>query len=240
MMRSKQENLNLDNVGCTTGELTVRAKKVANTLHEVYGSPRHGNKDDPLDELVFIILSQMTTHHSFGRVYDRLKLLFPDWSDVRGLPVEQLAEVIKDAGLSNQKAPRIKAILERVFADFGKVSLAHLGRLSDAEAEQYLTSLPGVGTKTAKCVLMYSLDRAVLPVDTHVWRLSKRLGLVQGELSYSTVHEALENVVLPEDRYSFHVNAISHGRAVCLAKKPRCVGCPLMSICPSWLTGHPR
>jgi endonuclease III len=178
------------------------------------------------------MLSQMTTHPSFNRVYKRVKEKSGSWDDYLQVPISELEALIKDAGLSNQKGPRIKAILERVNRDFGCVSLDALYQMSDVEVEGYLTSLPGVGTKTAKCVMMYSLGRQVLPVDTHVARVARRLGLVSGNVSSSRVHDALEEVINPEDRYAFHVNAVSHGREVCLALHPRCSCCPLNDLCP--------
>lgn len=212
--------------------LRRRAHRAATLLHAVYGSPRHDNKADPLDELVFIVLSQMTTAPSFGRVYDRLKAATGGWARVRWLSLRRLKSLIKDAGLSGQKAPRIKAILSRIEADFGTLSLGRLRRMDDAVAERYLTGLPGVGMKTAKCVLMYALGREVLPVDTHVWRVARRLGLVSDTVAYPRVHGALEAVVAPADRYAFHVNGLSHGRTVCSALRPRCLACPLRPLCP--------
>lgn len=202
-------------------------------LVDTYGTPDLGNKDDPLDELIFIILSQMTTHQSFNRVYDRLKACCESWEDVLTMPLRRLKATIKDAGLSNQKAPRIKAILKRIKADFGRLTLQVLFNLENEDAERYLTGLPGVGIKTAKCVLMYSLSRDVLPVDTHVWRVARRLGLVSEEVPYSKVHPTLEAVVPPERRYSFHVNAVLLGQQVCTAVDPNCPECPLQRMCPA-------
>jgi endonuclease III len=217
----------------TVGRKTVRrkAERITRLLHTMYGSPRHGSKEDPLDELVFVILSQMTTHHSFNRVFDRLKQGSGSWDRVLRMPLDQLKEVIKDAGLSNQKAPRIKAILDKVKKDFGRGSLDGLRDLPDRDVEQYLTSLPGVGIKTAKCVMMYSLGRQVLPVDTHVWRVARRLGLVDWSVPYTRVHEALEAAIPRPYRYAFHVNVVSHGRRLCIAGKPRCSECPLIKSC---------
>jgi endonuclease III len=212
--------------------LRRRAHRVAELLHEAYGSPRHGNKDDSLDELVFIILSQMTTGPSFGRVFDRVKAEHPSWESVAALPVAKLASLINDAGLSGQKAPRLKAIFSKLKDDFGTVTLAPVAEMSDADAEHYLTTLPGVGVKTAKCVLMYSFGRQVLPLDTHVWRLTRRLGLVNAVLPYPKAHAAAEAAVAPPDRYSIHVNGLAHGRAVCLALRPRCGQCQLRRLCP--------
>jgi endonuclease III len=213
--------------------LRSKAHRVTERLTARYGSPRHGNKDDPLDELVFIILSQVTTHWSFGRVYDALQERFPSWDAVLEAGVLALTDVIKHAGLSGQKAPRIVEILQRLRNDFGEVTLDRLREMDDAAAERYLTSLPGVGAKTAKCVLMYSLGRRVLPVDTHVWRVGSRLGLVDPRLGIAPGHAALEVAVAPSDRYAFHVNAIVHGREVCRAVRPRCAMCVLATICDS-------
>jgi endonuclease III len=173
----------------------------------------------------------MTTRWSAERVFDRLKQAAPVWEAVRQMPLADFQALIADAGLSNQKAPRIKAILERLPEDFGCVKLDGLSEMSDADAESYLTSLPGVGLKTAKCVLMYSLGRDVLPVDTHVQRVATRLGLVPLNTPLTEIHQALEVVVRPSDRYDFHVNALSHGRQVCIALRPRCESCPVRGFC---------
>ena len=217
--------------------LRDRAHRAALILHDEYGSPRHGNKDDPVDELVFIILSQMTTHHSFNRVFDRLKASVPDWNSLIVMPVGGIRELIADAGLSHQKAPHIKRIAERLSADFGAVDLAPLRDMSDGEAEDYLVTLPGVGVKSARCVLMYSLGRTVLPADTHVWRMARRLGLLPERTGLSHVHDVLHLVVRPDDRYRFHVNAVCHGRSVCRARRPRCGKCSLLGICPTATRG---
>jgi endonuclease-3 len=201
-------------------------------LGDVYRSPRHDNKDDPLDELIFILLSQMTTQKSCSRVFGRLKEVCPTWNRALEMPLPRLRALIKDGGLSRGKAARIKEILTRVHRDFGAVSLNPLRSMDDAAAEAYLTSLPGVGIKTAKCVLMYSLGRAVLPVDTHVWRVAGRLGLVEPTTPYPRVHAALEAIVPPDCRYDFHVNVLAHGRRTCRAIRPLCESCPLGPACP--------
>jgi endonuclease III len=208
-----------------------KARRISAILHSIYRSPNHHNKADPLDELVFILLSQMTTYRSFERVFDRLKQVAPNWEDVRAMPLARLRRVIKDAGLSNQKAPRIKAILKKLHMDFGAVTLEPLQRMSVGNAESYLKTLPGVRAKTAKCVLMYSLHRRVLPVDTHVLRVSRRIGFTDQNLISEKAHHQLELAVAPVDRYRFHVNAIAFGRQICLAKNPRCPTCPLSGMC---------
>lgn len=214
----------------TSSKNAKRAHRITLALHAAYGSPNHANKTDPLDELIFIILSQMTTHPSFNRIFDGLRR-GRSWSAIHRLPLPRLSQLIKNAGLSRQKAPRIKAILSKVRVDFGAYSLDALRTMTDAEAIAYLTQLPGVGVKTAKCVLMYSLRRTVLPVDTHVWRLGTRLGLVDASLGIAKGEAILEAAIPPSDRYSFHVNALSHGRAVCTALRPRCDTCDVRRWC---------
>jgi endonuclease III len=177
----------------------------------------------------------MTTHHSFNRVFNRLKTA-GDWLSIRKMPLRKLRSLIKDAGLSHQKAPRIKAILRQVMKDFGKLTLDPLKAMNDTEAFLYLTALPGVGTKTAKCVMMYSLKRHVLPVDTHGLRVARRLGLVPSNTTLTDVHERLEPMIDPDDRYAFHVNVIEHGRKTCLAIRPRCDECILRPHCTYAMT----
>jgi len=222
--------------GGTSQDLSLRAlrrkaHRATMKLREVYGTPDLGNKRDPLDELVFIVLSQMTTGPSFSRVFDRLKEA-ASWETVLEARLPRLKALIRDAGLSGQKAPRIRAILRKIKRDFGEVRLDAIRGWPDDEVTRYLTSLPGVGVKSAKCVMMYSLGREVLPVDTHVWRVARRLGLVDPAVPYSRIHDTLERVVPKADRYAFHVNAVVHGRRRCFALRPRCQGCPLgrMSI----------
>lgn len=196
-----------------------------------YRSPSLNNKTDPLDELVFIILSQMTTSPSYERVYDRLKSAIPDWQLLIETPIAELSSLIADAGLSGQRAHRLKLIAMRLTQDFGKVSLAELVHFDDATAQRYLTSLPGVGVKTAKCVMMYSLGRQVLPVDTHTARVAIRLGLVPHR-SQTAIDGELAVVVPPPLRFDFHVNAVALGRDLCRAARPTCAKCVLATLCP--------
>lgn len=176
----------------------------------------------------------MTTAPSFGRVFDRLRSAVTEWSDLLSMSEATLRSLIADAGLSGQRARRLTAIALRLQSDFGDVTLAPLAGMSDEDAEAYLVSLPGVGIKTAKCVLMYSLRRAVLPVDTHVARVSRRLGLLlPAATSPTAIHSCLEVAVAPHLRHSFHVNAIALGRDACRAPRAKCSVCVLSDICPS-------
>ena len=214
-----------------------RAKRSVELLKGRYRSPSLNNKDDPLDELIFIILSQMTTSPSYERIFDRLKAVMPDWRSLTETSVSDLALLIADAGLSGQRALRLKQIADRLVDDFGEVSLAEVAQSDDEAVQQYLTSLPGVGVKTAKCVMMYSLARQVLPVDTHTARIATRLGLVSTG-SAATIDRDLSVVVPPALRFDFHVNAVAHGRAVCRAVRPRCHDCVLSSVCPVGRTAN--
>lgn len=202
-------------------------------LKERYGSPRLNNKDDPLDELFFILLSQMTTGPSYERVFSRLKAEVPVWQRLLSMELRELISLTAEAGLSNQKAPRILAIANRLSEDFGAVTLEPLRLMDDEACERYLGSLPGVGVKTAKCVMMYSLDRKVLPVDTHVGRLGSRLHLVPEGTPASRAAALIETATPPDIRYDFHVTGVAHGREVCRALRPRCAACVLADLCPS-------
>ena len=177
----------------------------------------------------------MTTGPSYKRVYERVKATIPDWNALLDMSVSELKTLIADAGLSGQRATRLKLIAARLMQDFGKVSLDQLLDYDDESAQRYLTSLPGVGIKSAKCVLMYSLDRKVLPVDTHTARIAHRLGLVS-TCNAIGADEQLSAVIPANLRFDFHVNAVAHGRAICRARSPRCNDCVLSSICPAGST----
>ncbi|MCY3540431.1 MAG: hypothetical protein OXH31_00770 [Gammaproteobacteria bacterium] len=209
-----------------------RAKASVFRLKESYGSPFLNNKSDPLDELVFILLSQMTASISYERVYDRVKSEIPNWEQLTEIPLVKLENLITDAGLFRHRATRLKQIAKRLTTDFGKVSLDSLFDYDDEQAQEYLMSLPGIGVKSAKCVLMYSLGRQVLPVDTHTARIAYRLGLVSSNEPL-VVDKEISVVVPRELCFDFHVNAVAHGRAICDSRKPRCDSCVLFSLCQS-------
>lgn len=207
------------------------AKAVVKRLRDRYGSPDLGNYSDPVDELFFILLSRRTTGPSYERVFRRLKEWVGDWDSLARKRVWKVAEVVGEAGLGEQRARQIVETARRLRRDFGRVTLGPLAEESDRVVEAYLTSLPGVGVKTAKCVMMFSMGRRVLPVDAHVARVAERLGLVDSTRSRSRTHEVIEAVVPAGDRYDFHVNAIAHGRAACRERDPKCRGCPVRSRC---------
>jgi len=199
-------------------------RRVCRALATEYGNPRLGNKSNPLDELVFIILSTRTQDQAFRTTFTKLKAQFPSWSTVRRRDRKRIEQILRPAGLSKLKARQLLAILERLRSSFGRATLAPMGRLPNRQAEAFLTSLPGVAAKVAKCVLMYSLGRQVLPVDVHVHRVATRLGL-RTKRRPDTSQDLIEGAIPPRLRYGFHVNAVAHGRVVCLPRVPRCDAC---------------
>lgn len=208
------------------------AKRVVKILSDTYGSPDMGNFKRPVDELFFILLSKATTEKVYVSTYKNLKAwIGQDWNLLLRKKPHQLARIISEAGLSNQRAEHILGIAKQLRKDFGKVTLSPLMRKPNADVEKYLVSLPGVGIKTAKCVMLFSMGRKVLPVDVHVARIGKRIGLVNPLTSGIRTHEVLEDVVPENLRYDFHVNAIAHGRIVCRARNPKCFECPIKNSC---------
>ncbi len=209
----------------------VLLKKIDRFLGRRYGLPRLGNKRHPVSELVFIILSARTRGTRHEETYRDLRRSYPTWEAVRDADQECLAELIRDAGLSRIKARQIKGLLTRLSDDFGTLNGRCLRKLPTAELELYLTALPGVGLKTARCMLMYSLDRDVFPVDTHCLRLLQNLGLVEGRMRLEEAQEPLQSLVPPAIRRSLHVHAVVHGRRTCLPVAPRCNVCPIEKYC---------
>jgi endonuclease-3 len=209
----------------------AKMRAVQERLLAAYGVRQlHGTRD-PLDELVLTILSQNTSDRNSGRAFRLLKARYPDYQEVLEAPARELYEVIKPAGLGNIKAPRIQAVLHEIIARHGSLDLAFLREMPMAEARAWLTSLPGIGPKTAACVLCFSCDMPALPVDTHVHRVAQRLGLIGPKVGADAAHDLLEQAVAPEDVYGFHVNMILHGRQICHALRPECPRCPLADVC---------
>ncbi len=186
---------------------------------------------DPLDELVTTVLSQHTSDVNTARAFASLKDRFPRWEDVLRSPTRAVADAIRPGGLADQKAPRIKAILAEVVRREGATSLDRLNDLGDDEVEDYLCSLPGVGPKTAACVLVFSLGRDAFPIDTHVHRVTRRLGWIAGNASAGAAHRILKEAVPAELRYELHMQLIAHGRTICKARMPRCSDCVLFGLC---------
>jgi len=210
---------------------TAKTLETHRRLLDYYGEPTLKERRDPLSELVVTILSQNTADVNTDRAYRALRGRFPTWEEVLAAPVEDLAEAIRVAGLANIKAPRIRRILEDLQAERGRLDLGFLDAMTVDEAKTYLMRLPGVGPKTAACVLLFSLHKPALPVDTHVHRVSRRVGLVPQKATAAKTEELLEAMLPPDAYYPFHLNVIRHGRTLCTAARPRCPECPLLAIC---------
>jgi endonuclease-3 len=188
---------------------------------------------DAVSELICTILSQNTNDNNRDRAYTALRAKFPTWEQVRDAPTRQIIAAIRPAGLANQKGPRIQRVLRR-FTELNPGKPLNLDFLADLpvdEARQWLMSLNGVGPKTAAIVLLFSLNRPAFPVDTHIHRVTTRLGLIPEGTSAEKAHGLLEALVPPQWYYPFHLNVIAHGRAVCKAQRPRCEVCPLQKHC---------
>lgn len=212
---------------------TPAVGEVIARLRELYGHLRWQPHRDPMSELVLTILSQHTADRNSGRAFAELISEFTDWDAVRTAPVGALTRAIRFGGLAEVKAPRIKQVLERIRAERGGYDLDFLAGLPLDDARGWLTALPGVGPKTAACVLMFALGRPALPVDTHVYRVAQRLRLVPPKMSANAAHPHLEALVPPDDVYAFHIGLIRHGRYVCTAQHAACDRCTLNDICPS-------
>lgn len=208
---------------------------VARILRHRYGDFAHYNLEDPLDELLFIICSQKTAQSSYRRSFQALREEFPTYRALASASQSHIENVIGHAGLGKRKSKAIRALLRAIIDQFGTIDLNSLREVCDPEVEAVLVSLPGVGKKIARCVMMYSLGRKVFPVDTHCWRIARRLGWVRrtrfdGRCSPRDM-DRLQNKVPENLRYSLHVNFISLGRELCRAASPKCDLCPISFCC---------
>jgi endonuclease-3 len=204
-----------------------RVRAIGDRLRELYGSRRNDPHGDPVHELVLTILSQNTNDNNRDVAYRRLRDRFGDWDSIRDAPPAEVVEAIRPGGLANIKGPRIQQVLGELGPE------ADLDWLRDAprqEAVDYLTSLPGVGRKTAACVMIFALDRPEIPVDTHVHRVGGRLGLFPPGISLEGAHDEMLAITDRGDAYELHMNLISHGRRIC-RPRPRCGECALARMC---------
>lgn len=205
-----------------------RARRIRDRLREMYGRPVNLPHRKPIDSLILTVLSQATSDLNRDRAFAGLTASFPSWEQVRDAPEEEVERAIRSGGLSRQKAPRIQAILRELGdpMDLGWLETADRDR-----AMGYLTSLPGVGRKTAACVQVFSWDRPEIPVDVHVYRVGGRLGLFRSNATFDEAHDEIRALVEPQDSYEFHMNLIRHGRTLC-RPQPRCGECALRRMCP--------
>jgi endonuclease-3 len=211
------------------------AKRIAAVLDRLetrYGPQIHNARYEPMDELVSCILTQHTTDATAFPTFDRLKETYPTWQQVVDAGEAKIAKVIARVGLANQKAKAIIATLKEIKNRTGDYSIDHLAKLPMLEARDWLTSLPGVGPKTASIVLCFAFGKEAIPVDTHIHRVSRRLAFVPDKADANKAHDILLDLVDEKDAYRYHTLLIQHGRETCKAQRPKCLSCIVYDLCP--------
>ncbi|GCF11506.1 endonuclease III domain-containing protein [Dictyobacter arantiisoli] len=218
----------------------IHLTNVYHILIDTYGELHNDPDFDPLGGLIGTILSQHTSDINSGRAYRQLVDTYPTWEEVRDAPTYKVADAIRSGGLANIKSIRIQDVLhtlmEKQQEQGGDKSLGdylsdELDKLSSEDGWKYLQQLPGVGPKTAACVMLFNLGRNIMPIDTHVWRTSKRLGLIGPSVNANQAHTVFAKIAPPAWVYMLHVGLIRHGRQICHAQKPKCNQCPLYREC---------
>jgi endonuclease-3 len=211
--------------------ITAKASVVDEILAAKYGEKRQTKFRNPTEELILTVMSQNTNDKNRDHAYRSLRRRFPRWRDVVAAGPSAVAAAIRAGGLANIKSVRIVNILKQINSRSSGYSLAFLGKMPDRDVWEYLMGFEGVGPKTASCVMMFSLGRGTMPVDTHVHRVGSRLGLIPDGYSAEKAHEWFRDLDLPVDAYQLHLNMISHGRALCRPRNPGCRECPLTRQC---------
>ncbi len=211
---------------------SAKVSEVLDRLEARYGKPLYKCRFEPMDELVSCILSQHTSDATSFPAFHRLKAAYPEWQMLVDAGAEKVADIVRTAGLANQKARSIVSVLNEIKRRNGEYSIENLRKMPMVEARAWLQSLPGVGPKTASIVLCFSFGMPAIPVDTHIYRVSKRLGFVSGTTDANKAHDTLLETVDESDAYRYHVLLIQHGRQVCKAQRPLCVACELLELCP--------
>ena len=211
--------------------IKTRIKAILNELNRVYGEPVWRDPLPPIDELVSTILSQNTNDVNRDRAFHALRQRFPTWDEVRQAPEEEIIDAVRIAGLANQKGPRIKQVLNQIQAELGALDLSFLGDIPLEDARAWLLRFNGVGPKTAAIVLQFSLGRPAFPVDTHVYRITGRLGVRPLNLNVEKTHQLMEELIDPADYFAGHLNLIRLGREICHPRKPECPRCPVNQLC---------
>jgi endonuclease-3 len=211
--------------------LAKRALKIHERLLEFYGEPIWRNPLPAIDELVSTILSQNTNDINRDRGFNALRAKFGTWEEVRDALSQDVIDAIRPAGLANQKGPRIQQVLRSITEERGGLDLSFLENLSVEEARAWLTRFNGVGPKTAAIVLCFSLGKPAFPVDTHIYRVTGRIGLRPERMTVEQAHPHLESLFPPETYYPAHLNIIRLGREICQARRPRCEVCPIVDLC---------
>ena len=212
-------------------EARATTRKVIAALEKEYGRPALSERKDPLSELIFTILSQSTTDLNRDRAWESLRRQFPTWEEVMAAPRRSLERAIRVGGLAPTKSRVIREVLARVKAEEGACSLDRLVGLPMAEVETHLRRFKGVGIKTIRCVQVFSLGLPAFPVDTHIFRITKRLGLVAPKATPEAAHQVMQSLTPPDEVLPFHLNLIAHGRRICAARRPLCEKCAIVRLC---------
>jgi len=215
-------------------KLMAKLKEINDILEDVFGIPERSQDEEPLGTLIHTILSQNTNDTNSERAFNNLIEKYPTWEDVLSADVKELAETIRIGGLAGQKSVRIKQVLKWLKDNYGKLNLDFILEMDTTDAIQLLTSLKGIGLKTANVLLCFACGKETFPVDTHILRISKRLALVPEKASSEMAHEIMGQIYPKGKAYSLHVNMINFGRTICHARKPKCRECPLINYCIAW------
>lgn len=211
--------------------LRQKAREIDRILTRVYGRKVVELDDDPLDTLIETILSQNTTDLNSHKAFRELKRAYPDWKKLKGERPARVASIIRSGGLAGIKAKRILEALDLIERETGGLDLRFLKEMRPAEVDAWLSRIKGVGPKTRSIVMLFSLDMPTFPVDTHIHRVAKRLGLIGTRTSREKAQGEMARLVPSKEFYNFHINIIEHGRAVCKARRPRCDVCRLSGLC---------
>ncbi len=216
----------------------MKAKYAAvyHALTQTYGEPEWRPHHPPVDELVCTILSQATSDVNRDKGFNALKKRYLDWESVMNAPEDEVVQTIYSSGLANQKGPRIQAALRFIYQERGVIDLDFLNEMPLDVAQAWLTQIKGIGPKTAAIILLFSFGRPCFPVDTHVHRITRRLGLIDHKVTADKAHNILQNIGKAETFYPMHINLIRHGRDICRARRPQCDSCTLQQLCDDYQT----
>jgi endonuclease-3 len=204
---------------------------IIQNLERVYGVPENSRSADPLDMLIGVILSQATSDSNSRRTFAALKKRFPTWAQALNARTSTIATTIREGGLANQKAEVIKNLLKQIKAEHGALELDFLHELSVDDARGYLVRFRGIGPKTVACTLLFACRKEIFPLDTHIFRVLRRVGLIPARCTDAQAHRVMDAIVPSGKFYSLHVNVIRHGRAICKPREPLCKICPIVEYC---------
>ena len=211
-----------------------KLKRISDKLQDYYPLSNLENKPDPTDEAFFILLTTQTNYPKYSSSWRLIKKQFPNWDLILKKDIElKLNKLLQPAGLASQKSRLIIKMAQKIALDQGTVDLSFLHHKTIEEIEQYLVNLPGLGIKSARCILMYSLNKEVFPLDTHCYRIMRRLGVIPNNMPYQCkkTHDYAQASIHAKDRYRLHVLMIQHGRAICRSKNPKCIECSIRLSC---------